>query len=36
MTSKYELVYFWQGIAVIGKGITYILAMIALIKYIIS
>ena len=33
---KYELVYFWQGIAVIGKGITYILLMMALIKYIIT
>jgi hypothetical protein len=34
--TKYELVYFWQGIAVIGKGITYILLMMALIKYIIT
>jgi hypothetical protein len=34
--SRIDLIYFWEGIFAIGKGITYILVMIALIKYIIS
>ncbi|CAB5222015.1 hypothetical protein UFOVP242_229 [uncultured Caudovirales phage] len=34
--NRLEKEYMWEGIFAIGKGITYILFMAALIKYIIS
>lgn len=35
MTNR-EMVEMWEGVFAIGKGITYLLAMAALIKYLVS